>query len=133
VAGAAHLALEFRARHREHHFPGLFLSGIPCRAYFSRQQGDDNITVAPSTQRSARASERPDNSARFDGAWAGKECDDDLLEASAPNSQIVNRVRVIIAQDLGQQGDALPNPVSQQLLELRANLGRRVESFGLGQ
>src|SRR5262249_59499294 len=96
VARSAHLPLQFPARDCKCHFPSLFLSGIARGPDLSRQKRNDDMTIAPAAERTPCAAKRSDNGSRLGRARAGKECDDDLLKASAPHPQIMDRFRVIL-------------------------------------
>ena len=50
-----------------------------------------------------------------------KESDDYLLQPPAPNPEIMNRIGIILAQNLGQQSQAFAQPGLEKLLQQNPN------------
>jgi len=85
AAGTPHFALQFAAGGGERPLPRVSLLGIARVAYFSRQQRDDDVAIAPAAKRSAGAPQGPDHHTHFGRPGIGKQRNDHLLETSAPD------------------------------------------------
>jgi hypothetical protein len=105
------------ARKLSNHFPSALFVEIPQSAQPAVEHRDHNVTVAPATERSTRAPQCSNHlpSLRL-LACVRKENDDYLLQPSAPNPEIMNRIGIILAQNLGQQSQAFAQPGLEKLL-----------------
>jgi hypothetical protein len=119
AACSTHPPLALLAGQISDHFPSLLFICTADSSRFSFQQRNQNVAVPPRTERLTCATQGLHCGPSLRRARLGKEGDYELLRSSAPNAQIMNRVGVIPAQNPGQKGDALPQPIEQQLIESR--------------
>src|SRR5579885_1380875 len=115
----ARMPFDRRARRLEHHRPGFLLVWVSNVAQLSLQHRGHHVRVAPFTERPSRPAQRFHHRAMIGRKRLGKQRDYHLLKAPAPYAQVMNRLRTVFAQNLGQKGDALAQPLAHQLLELR--------------
>src|SRR5262249_40195430 len=95
------------------HFPGLLFICTADSSRLSFQQCNQNVAVPPFAEAVACATQGLHYDSRLARARLGKEGDYELLRSSAPNAQIMKRVGLILAPNLGHKGDALPQPIEQ--------------------